>query len=98
MAAYLVAVRRMEQHFLGMRFKHIPRLDNHDADDIAKKAATREPLPPGVFEERLTEPSVKIEEQKEDILTQDSERLEAGKAAAGPPTPPRLLMTVPCYP
>lgn len=51
-----------------MSFKHIVHLDNHDTDDIAKKAATREPLPPGVFEERLTEPSVKIEEKKGKFL------------------------------
>lgn len=70
MAAYLAVVRKMEKHFLGIRFKHIPRLDNHDTDDIAKKSAKREPLLPGVFAERLIEPSVKIVEQVEEALDQ----------------------------
>ena len=36
---YLAAVRRMEKHFAGFTFHHIPRSENAKADEPAKLAA-----------------------------------------------------------
>ena len=57
MIAYLEEVRKLEKRFLGMELEHVPRGENQEADDIAKRASKREPQLPGVFEERLFQPS-----------------------------------------
>ena len=59
MAAYLEEVRKLEKHFRGMELMHIPRKENQEADDIAKRASRREAQPAGVFEERLSKASIK---------------------------------------
>ena len=41
MAAYLEEVRRLEKNFRGMELMHIPRKENQEADDIAKRASRR---------------------------------------------------------
>ena len=46
---YLVVVRRMEKHFAGFTFCHIPRSENAEADELAKVAAQRAPVPAHVF-------------------------------------------------
>jgi hypothetical protein len=35
---YLAAVRRMEKHFAGFTFCHIPRSENAEVDELAKAA------------------------------------------------------------
>ena len=57
MEAYLVEVHRMEKQFWGLELQHVPRGTNQEADDIAKRASRRLPQEPGLFEERLFEPS-----------------------------------------
>ena len=46
---YLAAVRRMEKHFVGFTFCHILRSENAEADELAKVAALRAPVPTDVF-------------------------------------------------
>jgi ribonuclease HI len=41
MAAYLVEHRKMEKRFQGLELKHIPRGENVEADEIAKRASHR---------------------------------------------------------
>jgi hypothetical protein len=43
----------MEKCFQGLELKHIPRGENMEADEIAKRASHRLAQPTGVFEERL---------------------------------------------
>ncbi|KAM0856726.1 hypothetical protein ACQ4PT_048930 [Festuca glaucescens] len=57
MTAYLEEHRKMEKRFLGMELRHIPRGENQEVDDIARRASHRLPQHPGVFEERLLKPS-----------------------------------------
>jgi ribonuclease HI len=57
MAAYLEDHRKMEKCFQGLELKHIPRGENVEADEIAKRASHRLAQPAGVFEERLFKPS-----------------------------------------
>ena len=36
---YLAAVRRMEKHFAGFTLRHIPRVENVEADELANTTA-----------------------------------------------------------
>ena len=53
MEAYLAEVHKLQKHFLRVALEHIPRLDNKEPDDIARRASRGDPPCPGVFEERL---------------------------------------------
>jgi hypothetical protein len=57
MAAYLEELRKMEKRFQGLELKHIPRGENVEADEIAKRASHRLAQATGIFEERLFKPS-----------------------------------------
>jgi hypothetical protein len=60
MIAYIEEVRKLEKRFLRMDMVYIPRSENQEADDIAKRASRREAQPPCVFEERLFQPSATL--------------------------------------
>ena len=62
---YLEAVRFMEKDFKGFNIVHIPRTQNGEADLLAKAVARKEPLPPDVFFEYITEPSIKRKKEKQ---------------------------------
>jgi ribonuclease HI len=51
---YLATVRRMEKHFTGFTFHHIPRSENTKADELAKVAAQRALMPVDVFYQELS--------------------------------------------
>jgi hypothetical protein len=57
MAAYLEEHQKIEKCFHGLELKHIPRGENVEADEIAKRASYRLAQPAGDFEERLFKPS-----------------------------------------
>jgi ribonuclease HI len=42
---YLAEVRKMERHFRGFTVEHLPRKNNSEADELAKKAARGEAMP-----------------------------------------------------
>jgi ribonuclease HI len=52
MAAYLEEHRKMKKCFQGLELKHIPREENVEADEIAKRASRRLAHLASVFEER----------------------------------------------
>src|SRR6266542_1025569 len=58
MAAYLAEVRKMERCFLGLEVKHVFRRDNQLADELAQISSSGTPPAVGVFEERLSQPSI----------------------------------------
>jgi ribonuclease HI len=60
---YLAEVRKMERHFRGFTIEHLPRKRNGEANELAKKAARGETMPPKVFFEILTAPSTKPDKQ-----------------------------------
>jgi ribonuclease HI len=60
MAAYLEEHQKMEKCFQGLELKHIPRGENVEADEIAKRASHRLAQPAEVFEERLFKPSASL--------------------------------------
>jgi hypothetical protein len=53
----------MERHFHGFTIEHLPRKRNREADELAKKAARGEVMPPDVFFEILAAPSIKPDKQ-----------------------------------
>jgi ribonuclease HI len=57
MIIYLEEVCKLEKHFLGMEMEYIPHSENQEADDIAKRASKHEQQLPGLFDERLFQPS-----------------------------------------
>nr|ABA99910.2 retrotransposon protein, putative, unclassified [Oryza sativa Japonica Group] len=59
MDAYVRQVQRMEHHFDGIELRHVPRRDNAVADELSRLASSRAQTPPGAFEERLAQPSVR---------------------------------------
>ena len=80
MAAYVDAVRKMEHHFSGLQFEHVPRAMNEIADQLSKLAARREPAPPGTFVERLSRPSIA------------PDKLEPQGACNGPVTVTQIIL------
>jgi hypothetical protein len=60
---YLAEVRKMERHFQGFTIEHMQRKRNGEADELAKKDARGEAMPPDVFFEILTAPSTRPNKQ-----------------------------------
>jgi ribonuclease HI len=55
---YLAAVRRMEKHITGFTFRHIPRSENNEADELAKAAVQKAPMPADIFYQELLVKSI----------------------------------------
>jgi hypothetical protein len=51
---YLAAARRMEKHFTGFTLHHIPRSEHTEANELAKAAVQKAPMPADVFYQELT--------------------------------------------
>ncbi|XP_066311454.1 uncharacterized protein [Miscanthus floridulus] len=58
MKAYCTIVRRLEDKFDGLELNHVARKFNEAADELAKMASARTPVPPNVFTRDLHKPSV----------------------------------------
>ena len=65
MTTYVAEVRKLERHFDGLELRYISRRDNALADDLSRLASSHVRVLAGVFEERLTRPSVLPAEQDE---------------------------------
>jgi ribonuclease HI len=62
MEAYCDEVRRLEDKFYGLELNHVARRFNETADELAKIASGRTPVPPDVFSRDIHQPSVKIDD------------------------------------
>ena len=94
MVAYLEEVRKLEKHFRGMVLKHIPRGENQEADELAKRAARREAQKPGVFEERLVKASVRQPVVNISVSEELPPAQTSGAPNCGLPSGARLLLTL----
>jgi hypothetical protein len=57
LAAYLLHVLKLEKDFEVLDLHHIPCAENVVADDLSTKASTWVPVPDGIFERRLQQPT-----------------------------------------
>jgi hypothetical protein len=60
MDAYCAEFRKLEGHFEGIEFQHVPRNNNVAADVLSKLGSRRALVPAGVFVQDLRMPSIKL--------------------------------------
>jgi hypothetical protein len=60
MDAYYAEIRKLEGHFKGIEFQHVPRNNNMSADILSKLGSRRALVPAGVFAQYLRKPSIKL--------------------------------------
>jgi hypothetical protein len=60
MDAYCAEIRKLEGHFEGIEFQHVPRNNNIVADVLSKLGSRRALVPKGVFVQDLRKPSIKL--------------------------------------
>jgi ribonuclease HI len=60
MDAYCVEIRKLEGHFEGIEFQHVPRNNNVVANVLSKLGSRRALVPTGVFVQDLRKPSIKL--------------------------------------
>jgi hypothetical protein len=60
MDAYYTEIRKLEGHFEGIEFQHIPRNNNVAANVLSKLGSRRALVPAGVFVQELRKPSIKL--------------------------------------
>ena len=58
MEAYVKEVRRLEEHFNGLKTEHVPHAENSIANHLSKCVAQKLPVEPGTFVLHLTQRSV----------------------------------------
>jgi hypothetical protein len=60
MDAYCIEIRKLEGHFEGIEFQHVPRNNNVAADVLSKLGSRRALVPAGVFIQDLRKPTIKL--------------------------------------
>jgi hypothetical protein len=60
MDAYCVEIRKLEGHFEGIEFQHVPRHNNVTTGVLSKLGSRRALVPAGVFVQDLRKPSIKL--------------------------------------
>jgi ribonuclease HI len=60
MDAYCAEIRKLEGHFEGIEFQHVPWNNNVAADVLSKLGSRRALVPAGVFVQDLRKPSIKL--------------------------------------
>jgi hypothetical protein len=84
----------MEKCFQGLELKHIPRGENVEADEIAKRASYRLAQPVSIFEERLFKPFASPSSSESDPLPALPPPLEQGALDCRPPSGDRVLLAL----
>jgi hypothetical protein len=84
MDAYCAKIRKLEGHFEGIEFQHVPRNNNIAVDVLSKLGSRRALFPAGVFVQDLHKPSIKL---------LDSNNLESPSNDQNPAPPRDVLMT-----
>jgi ribonuclease HI len=60
MDAYCAKIHKLEGHFEGIEFQHVPRNNNVAADVLSKLGSRQALVPAGVFVQDLRKPSIKL--------------------------------------
>jgi len=92
MEAYCKLVRRLEDKFDGLKINHIARKFNEVADELAKMASARAPVPPNVFTRDLCKPSIDhASAAREGPSVEPPTGLEAPSVAETPSAEPEVM-------
>jgi hypothetical protein len=78
MDAYCAEIRKLEGHFEGIEFQHVPQNNNMVADVLSKLGSPRALGPVGMFVQDLCKPSIKL-------LDADNPELPPPDQTAAPP-------------
>jgi ribonuclease HI len=89
LAAYLLRSCKLEKDFEVLDLQHIPCAKNVVADDLLTKASTSSPVPDGVLERRLWQPTAQAASPSEGGETSTSKL--AVPAVLTPWSPPRVI-------
>jgi hypothetical protein len=89
LAAYLLHARKLEKDFEVLDLQHIPHAENAVADDLSTKASTLAPVPDGVLERRLRQPTAWAANRSEGGETGTSKLVVP--TALLPWSPPRIV-------
>jgi hypothetical protein len=89
LAVYLLHARKLGKDFKVLDLQHIPRVKNAVADDLSAKVSTSAPIPDGVLERRLRQPTAWIAHPSEGGETSTSKL--AVMAVLLPWSPSRVL-------
>jgi ribonuclease HI len=65
MGKYCTAVRKLEDRFEGLEFHHVERVRNTAADVLSKLGSSRTQVPPGVFVQEISHPSISLDQAEE---------------------------------
>jgi ribonuclease HI len=65
MGKYSTAVRKLEDKFEGLEFHHVERDRNTAADILSKLGSSRTQVPPGVFVQEISHPSISLDRVEE---------------------------------
>jgi predicted transcriptional regulator len=65
MGKYCAAVRKLEDKFEGLEFHHVERDRNTAADVLSKLGSGRTQAPPGVFVQKILQPSISMDQTEE---------------------------------
>jgi ribonuclease HI len=60
MNAYCTEIGKLESHFEGIEFQHVPQSNNNAADVLSKLGSRRALVPAGVFVQDIRKPSIKL--------------------------------------
>jgi ribonuclease HI len=60
MDVYYAEIRKLEGHFEGIKFQHVPRNNNIAADVLSKLGSRQALVPAGVFAQDLRKPSIEL--------------------------------------
>jgi transposase InsO family protein len=89
LAAYLLHVRKLKKDFDVLNLHHIPHAENAVADDLSTKVSIWAPVPDGIFERRLQQPTARLARPGEGGETSTSKLTVL--AALIPWSPPRIV-------
>jgi ribonuclease HI len=65
MGKYCTAVQKLEDKFEGLEFHHVERDRNAAADALSKLGSSRAQVPPGVFVQEVSRPSISSDQAEE---------------------------------
>ena len=65
MGKYCTAVRKLEDKFEGLEFHHVERDRNAIADALSKLGSSWAQAPPGIFIQKISQPSILLGQEEE---------------------------------